>query len=633
MDYIAIKKGDVTTYEARTKAKEAKDEQAGAAKEPDKGVLQGEPEKQADVFTAPEEKPGGDKGIVARNSQDSSVNFVIKDIENWNYSQTITDEQGNQTHLIVSKDGKHIAYTDDPSVFDLEHKPPIEKAKGGQDGLEKETKGDLTGDRGLDQSGKRSGEGEADRDPAPQKATPEEQKAGTAGADHIAALREHEKTGKLPAGTADAAQKLLNQVAAKTGVDIRGISFEDKSRELDPTNEQHLKTLRDNSITEEDINDAIDKEEVFIITGQHQLFNEEGETGIKKFSVITLFQGAGPIDVWHEGGGHAHDEQGLLPRVVGGDKEQRAAYLEEMFLAEKEGDVSGLYESEAGEAGPAEVKYHITLKEGGPSKRDKLIARSPGLKEFFKGNVPHAIIRANAEGVQVRGGDLRGFSLPEGRSTGRVSSDDVANFKPTDGQLGAVTGPPEGLARIANLLKNWFDYAATQEMTGLTAEAKSRGYKVENKGKDVLHDYAGMNPLAAKAMGFTLPDGKPMPDDVIYLDSGADKSTNVKTLRHELHEMALMAKGQPYFQAHTESLKHETADTEKLLPIKGATDEGKTSDTAGKKEVRGGDGKAGLSAERTGGRRRWISESRWSLRHRSAHQLPRKPQSKRQPVD
>ena len=97
----------------------------------------------------------------------------------------------------------------------------------------------------------------------------------------------------------------------------------------------------------------------------------------------------------------------------------------------------------------------------------------------------------------------------------------------------------------------------SSELQMVINTTKEKGFNVEFVGDDVLHDYAGMNPEAAKSMGFKLPDGSPMPDDVIYLDKKDTATHQTQTLRHELYELGLMRKGMVYFDAHKEALKHE----------------------------------------------------------------------------
>lgn len=92
--------------------------------------------------------------------------------------------------------------------------------------------------------------------------------------------------------------------------------------------------------------------------------------------------------------------------------------------------------------------------------------------------------------------------------------------------------------------------------------------KIEYVNSKVLHDYAGMNSKAAKAMGFK------MPDNTIYIDKEAKNKKRI--LKHERHEMRLMKKGMKYWPAHLSALEAEKRNPEEAvmenpMPIKGST--------------------------------------------------------------
>jgi len=76
---------------------------------------------------------------------------------------------------------------------------------------------------------------------------------------------------------------------------------------------------------------------------------------------------------------------------------------------------------------------------------------------------------------------------------------------------------------------------------------------VELKGNRELHDYAGMNPEAARVMGW------PDKDKAIELDKNQDEGVQVKNLVHETVEQEHMKKGMSYHDAHVQALKAETA--------------------------------------------------------------------------
>ena len=59
----------------------------------------------------------------------------------------------------------------------------------------------------------------------------------------------------------------------------------------------------------------------------------------------------------------------------------------------------------------------------------------------------------------------------------------------------------------------------------LLAFAQQKGYKVVYKSARVLKDYIGMNPIAAKSMGF------PMPDDEIWVLKSSRLPTKYTTLK------------------------------------------------------------------------------------------------------
>lgn len=77
------------------------------------------------------------------------------------------------------------------------------------------------------------------------------------------------------------------------------------------------------------------------------------------------------------------------------------------------------------------------------------------------------------------------------------------------------------------------------------------GLKVELVSSRYLHDFIGMNPLAAKELGFRMPANK------IWILKTLSAETQLHTLRHELIEYHHMMKGDKYFQAHVFALEHE----------------------------------------------------------------------------
>jgi hypothetical protein len=91
----------------------------------------------------------------------------------------------------------------------------------------------------------------------------------------------------------------------------------------------------------------------------------------------------------------------------------------------------------------------------------------------------------------------------------------------------------------------------TNKLLGVVNAAKKRGLKVKLVDSRRLKDYAGMNDLIAKKMGFKCPPRTIMADR----DMSIPKQR--QTLRHEIIERGHMAKGMPYWKAHKIALKNE----------------------------------------------------------------------------
>ena len=85
----------------------------------------------------------------------------------------------------------------------------------------------------------------------------------------------------------------------------------------------------------------------------------------------------------------------------------------------------------------------------------------------------------------------------------------------------------------------------------LVEEARTLGLKVKLVGNSTLHDYAAMNPEAAKVMGF--------PDTTyILIDRNLPMRSRCESLDHELEEYRRMRfHGEPYWPAHLYALKNE----------------------------------------------------------------------------
>jgi hypothetical protein len=91
-----------------------------------------------------------------------------------------------------------------------------------------------------------------------------------------------------------------------------------------------------------------------------------------------------------------------------------------------------------------------------------------------------------------------------------------------------------------------------KELKSLISYAHRKGFAVSFVGSKVLHDYAGMNPEAAKVMGYVDIQGKE-----IQIDKHQPLETQKRNLRHELVERGLMKAGEKYYPAHLTALKIE----------------------------------------------------------------------------
>ena len=96
------------------------------------------------------------------------------------------------------------------------------------------------------------------------------------------------------------------------------------------------------------------------------------------------------------------------------------------------------------------------------------------------------------------------------------------------------------------------------EYDALLAYCKNHGITVRLVGENELHDYAAMNEMAAKRIGF------PCKKNEILLDKNPDMARRVRNLRHELVERNLMMEGKTYWDAHVISLKREKQHCKRL---------------------------------------------------------------------
>lgn len=94
------------------------------------------------------------------------------------------------------------------------------------------------------------------------------------------------------------------------------------------------------------------------------------------------------------------------------------------------------------------------------------------------------------------------------------------------------------------------------ELSDLLKYCKENDIRVLFVQSDVLHDYSGMNPEAARTMGFPDVDKNPNTKEIL-IDKRTPKTQQAKDLKHELIEMRLMRQGLSYWPAHLEALKRE----------------------------------------------------------------------------
>ena len=87
-----------------------------------------------------------------------------------------------------------------------------------------------------------------------------------------------------------------------------------------------------------------------------------------------------------------------------------------------------------------------------------------------------------------------------------------------------------------------------QELVDLAA---GQGLKVEIVPDKVTYDFVGMNPLAARQLGFECPPR------VIQIDDHLNWKEKYHTLKHELIELGLMSEGMSYGSAHKIALRYE----------------------------------------------------------------------------
>ena len=91
-----------------------------------------------------------------------------------------------------------------------------------------------------------------------------------------------------------------------------------------------------------------------------------------------------------------------------------------------------------------------------------------------------------------------------------------------------------------------------KELEELIEHIEAKGYKVKFVSGKRMHDYLGMNPEAAKDMGW------PCEKKTFLILATADTKTQLETLRHELIEFHQMKDNKKdYHEAHIVALKGE----------------------------------------------------------------------------
>jgi len=91
-----------------------------------------------------------------------------------------------------------------------------------------------------------------------------------------------------------------------------------------------------------------------------------------------------------------------------------------------------------------------------------------------------------------------------------------------------------------------------QKFKELKDECKERGITVKLVNDYKTRDYLGMNPEAAKSIGY------PIPNNTIYVDRQMNWRDRYGTLVHEVIEYKLMNKGDSYWKAHCKALDAES---------------------------------------------------------------------------
>ena len=95
-------------------------------------------------------------------------------------------------------------------------------------------------------------------------------------------------------------------------------------------------------------------------------------------------------------------------------------------------------------------------------------------------------------------------------------------------------------------------YRNCKDLPELLAWCKAHGIKI-TAAKNKLHDFAAMNPVVAKKMGY-----KGIKDNELHIDESQPPDKIFTTIVHEFDETNDMkANKKPYWPAHVKALKRE----------------------------------------------------------------------------
>jgi len=157
-------------------------------------------------------------------------------------------------------------------------------------------------------------------------------------------LTDAEMEGREGEVTTEEALERVATLAEKLGVKLGDIKIKtsDEYKEIDADTTEGKSFLREAGYTDQEVQDAIERGEKFIIDGEHTISSEAGRP---KRSDITLYRGYTAATVFHEFA-HSVEEQGGLAGWVG-SKEEHARYIEYLLVQGEEGKLSEFTEEGA----------------------------------------------------------------------------------------------------------------------------------------------------------------------------------------------------------------------------------------------------------------------------------------------